>query len=76
MVNFLPSVRLAQSILKRKFPSVDNPLRIKAPPKISPSKRAFEKYKPWGLFPEFCGKLFIQGDQFSYITAINVGPVE
>ena len=24
-----------------------------APPKISPSKRAFEKYKPRGLFSEF-----------------------
>ena len=28
-------------------------LRRKAPPKISPSKRAFEKYKPQGLFSEF-----------------------
>ena len=28
--------------LKRKFPSVDKPLRIYAPPKIGPSKRAFE----------------------------------
>ena len=27
-----------------------------APPNIiGPSKRAFEKYKPWGLFSEFCG---------------------
>ena len=26
-------MRLAQSILKRKFPSVDKPLRIKAPQK-------------------------------------------
>ena len=28
---------------------------ILAPPKISPSKRAFEKYKPRGLFSEFYG---------------------
>ena len=27
-VIFLPTIRLAQSILKRKFPSVDKPLRI------------------------------------------------
>ena len=27
----------------------------KAPPNISPSKRAFEKYKPRGLFSEFYG---------------------
>ena len=27
-VNFLPRMRLAQSILKRKFPSVHKPLRI------------------------------------------------
>ena len=44
---------LAQSILKRKFPFVDKPLRIQAPSKISPSKRALEKYKPRGLFSEF-----------------------
>ena len=51
-----PSVyKLAQSILKRKFPSLDKPLRIQASPKISPSKRAFEKYKPRGLFSEFYG---------------------
>ena len=43
------TIRLAQSILRRKFPSVDKPLRISAPPKISPSKTAFEKYKPRGL---------------------------
>ena len=29
-------MRLAQSIFKCKFPSVDKPLQIKAPPKISP----------------------------------------
>ena len=41
MVNFLPTTKLAQSILKRKFPS----------------RRAFEKYKPRGLFSEFYGML-------------------
>ena len=30
-------------------------LRRKAPPKISPSKRAFEKCKPQGLFLQFYG---------------------
>ena len=30
-------------------------LRTKAPPKISLSKRAFEKYKPEGLLSEFYG---------------------
>ena len=53
MVNLLPTIRLAQSILKRKFPSVDKPLRIKDPPKISHSKRAFEKYKPRAYFWNF-----------------------
>ena len=48
-------MRLTQSILKRKFPSVDKPLRIKAHPRISSSKRAFEKFKPRGLFSEFYG---------------------
>ena len=54
-VNFLPGIRLAQSILKQKFPSIHKPLRIQAPPKTSPSKRAFEKYKLRGLFSEFYG---------------------
>ena len=58
MVNLLPTLSLAQSILKRKFPSVDKPLRIYAPPKKSPSKRAFENYKPRGLFSEFYGIWF------------------
>ena len=48
-------MRLTQSVSKRKFPSVDKSLRIKVPLKISPSKRALEKYKPWGLFSEFYG---------------------
>ena len=33
MVNFLPTVRLAQSILKHKFPCIDKPLQIYAPQK-------------------------------------------
>ena len=47
-------MRLAQSILKRNFPSVD-----KAPPNISPSTTAFEKCnKPlgscrWAYFRNF-----------------------
>ena len=32
-VNFLPTIRLAQSVLKRKFPSVYKPLQKKAPQK-------------------------------------------
>ena len=52
MVNFLPTIRLAQLILKRKFPSVDKPL-----------KKAFEKHKLQGLLrysdrkPRACQKL-------------------
>ena len=30
------------------------------PPYISPSKKAFEKYKPGGLFPKFYGNLFLK----------------
>ena len=33
MVNLLPTIRLAQSILKRKFPSVDKPIQKRAPQK-------------------------------------------
>ena len=47
MVNLLLTIRLAQSILKRKFPSVDKPLQ-----------KSFEKYKPRGLFSEFYGVLY------------------
>ena len=43
--------------LLQASPTVHKPLRIQAPPKISPSKRAFEKYKPGGLFSEFYGIL-------------------
>ena len=49
-VNLLPTIRLAQSMMRRKFPSVDKP-----PTKINPWKRAFEKYKSLGLFSEFYG---------------------
>ena len=56
MVNLLLTIRLAQSILKRKFPSVDK----QAPPNISPSKN--KPLKNWplknmslGLFSEFYG---------------------
>ena len=65
MVNLRPTIRLALSSLKRKFPSVDKPLRILAPPKISPSKRAFEKCKPRGLFSGFYGRLSIVGIKVS-----------
>ena len=37
------------------------PLRIEAPPKINSSKRAFEKYKPRGLFWEFYGTSLLIG---------------
>ena len=36
---------------------MDKPLRLRAPPKISPSKRAFEKYEPRDLLSEFYGIL-------------------
>ena len=55
MVNFLPTISLAQSILKCKFPS-----KISLSKHISPSKRAFEKYKPQGLFLEFYGMTSLQ----------------
>ena len=64
---FLPTIRLAQSILKRKFPSI----------LISPSKRAFEKYKPRGLFLEFYG-IYTVGDliiqPLIFIIIINIVP--
>ena len=41
---------LAQSILKRKFPTVHKPLRIYAP-----QKGPLEKKKPQVLFSEFYG---------------------
>ena len=37
-VNFFPTIRLAQEILKRKFPSVDKPI-----------KKGLWKNKPWGF---------------------------
>ena len=45
--------KLAQLILKRKFPSKYKPLR-----KSAPSKRVFEKCKPRGFFSEFYGMIF------------------
>ena len=48
MVNFLPTIRLAKSILKRKFPSIDKPLRIQAPQK-GPSKNV----SPGAYFRDF-----------------------
>ena len=68
-------MRLAQSILKRNFPSVDKPLRIyKAPPKISPSKGAFEKYKPWGLFLEFYVVISAKHPKHELISVISETP--
>ena len=43
--------KLAQTILKHKFPSVHKPLQYK------PHEIGFEKYKPHGLFSEFYGNL-------------------
>ena len=37
------------------FPPIISPSECKPLPKISPSKRSFEKYKPRGLFSEFYG---------------------
>ena len=34
MVNLLPTIWLTQSILKRKFPSVDKPLRMQRAKKV------------------------------------------
>ena len=49
----LLSLIVAQSTLKCKFPSVDKPLRIKAPPKISPSKRPMKNISPGPFFRNF-----------------------
>ena len=57
MVNFIPTIRLAQSILKRNFPFVDKPL-----------KRAFEKCKPRGLFSEFYG--ILRTESFSFTCCV------
>ena len=50
---FLPLIRLAKSILKRKFRSVDKPLRICAPPKISLEKGPFKNISPGAYFRNF-----------------------
>ena len=47
-VNFLPTIRLAQSILKRKFPSVDKPL-----PKLAPQKGPLKTISPGAYFRNF-----------------------
>ena len=60
-INFTYHYKLAQdSETQISLPSINladfetqSSLRIWAPPKISSSKRAFEKYKPRGLFSEF-----------------------
>ena len=36
--------------------------RTQAPPNVSPSKRAFEKYQPRGLFLEFYGMIRARAD--------------
>ena len=49
------------------------------PPKISPSKKAFEKYKPQGLFSEFYSIIFLVAlinklQQLSYKSTSNITP--
>ena len=51
---FPTTIRLAQSILKCKFPFIDKPLWIQAPSEISSSKRAFKKnISPGAYFQNF-----------------------
>ena len=45
--------KLAWSILNRKFPSVNKPLPMQAPPKISPQKGPLENRSPGAYFPYF-----------------------
>ena len=52
MVNLLPDIRLAQSILKRKFPSVGKPLR-KPLQKQSPQKGPLKNISPTAYFQNF-----------------------
>ena len=47
-VNFLPTIRVAQSILRRKFPSEDKPLQIKAP-----QKEPLKNISPGAYFRNF-----------------------
>ena len=51
--NFPPIISPAN--FETQFPSYNKPSEYKPLPKISPPKRSFEKYKPWGLFSEFYG---------------------
>ena len=48
MVNFLPTIRLAKSVLKRKFPSVYKPLQ-----KYVPQKRPLKNISPGAYFRNF-----------------------
>ena len=52
MVNLLPDIRLAQSILKRKFPSVGKPLR-KPLQKQSRQKGPLKNISPMAYFQNF-----------------------
>ena len=63
---FTSNYNASPIVLKRKFAPVDKPLRTLAPPKINPSKKAFEKYKPGGLFSEFYGIRFRLRDKRSF----------
>ena len=46
-------LKLAQLILKLQFPSAHKPLRILAPPKISPSKGHLKNISPGAYFRNF-----------------------
>ena len=71
MVNVRPTIRLAQSILKHKFPSNISPSEYK------PLKRAFnEKYKPRSLFSEFYGILIkLELEKMTYQPQSKLGRV-
>ena len=60
-----------KSLSNYKASSIDFETQIylhrKAPPNISPSKRAFEKYKLRGLFSEFYGNLFVLNYWFTLL---------
>ena len=48
-----PSIISPANFKNANSPPIISPSEYKPLPKISPSKRSFEKYKPWGLFSEF-----------------------
>ena len=54
---FIPNTKLAQSILKRRFLSVDKPLQ-----KYAPQKGPLKYISPRGLFAEFYGILDFPAD--------------